>query len=611
MGSLNNLLSVPYYTGLGFGTSSDVPYKYSASIDGNVYIIDDKAYERQMLDITRQGADTSSEPGEASLNNNGLWPRHGINWVGGAGQRIYDDKDGNRTRFWQSQGVNPWTPNQISLLNDTGQRRSSANTNLKLMVAGTYLYMSDGNGVVFTSDPSVGSPTFTAATGLAASSVLDMTTDGTNVFITQATAVYKAAIGAAAFTSFCAGSFQVAQVVNGRLMAGRDNVIGEIDNAGTFTATYTHNSASFRFATIWTGPIRIYAAGAANGKGDVFKIGVNESTGALTTATIATFLPPGEVLYAALFYAGFMLLATSLGIRLASVDSTDGSLTYGPAIDDAGAVRCLASDGLYVWFGWSNLSSSVTGIGRIGFDSPFVGTLTPPFASDLMAAGQGLVTGVARFNSLTYFVASGLGLYGEQSGSQVGSGYFDTGWITYGTPESKTYLNVDMHHFAMPTSASISVATLLETGVQTTIGQSSVAGSYVPAGTLQIGDVRVDKLRLIFTLNKGAATGPTLTRWTVRAAPTPDRQELILVPVVLFSTVATGIEETIPEDQDRMAQYLALLTLARNGRVVVYQEGVYTWMVKVVGVALKAAKWDSERNWFESTMNVTLMTVGA
>jgi hypothetical protein len=33
-------------------------------------------------------------------------------------------------------------------------------------------------------------------------------------------------------------------------------------------------------------------------------------------------------------------------------------------------------------------------------------------------------------------------------------------------------------------------------------------------------------------------------------------------------------------------------------------------LAKVEGVALKAEKWDSQRDWFESIVNVTLLTVG-
>jgi hypothetical protein len=46
MGSFASLLDTPYYTGLGFGVSSDVPYRYSVSIDGMTFLIDDKKYER-------------------------------------------------------------------------------------------------------------------------------------------------------------------------------------------------------------------------------------------------------------------------------------------------------------------------------------------------------------------------------------------------------------------------------------------------------------------------------------------------------------------------------------------------------------------------------------
>jgi hypothetical protein len=77
----------------------------------------------------------------------------------------------------------------------------------------------------------------------------------------------------------------------------------------------------------------------------------------------------------------------------------------------------------------------------------------------------------------------------------------------------------------------------------------------------------------------------------------------------LFSQVKVGEREQMIQDQDRMAHYLALLDLARTGRVVVYQEGNYSWLVKVEGLMIKSMKWDSNRSWFESNLDVTLLTV--
>lgn len=606
MTGIGGVLASPFYTGLGFTESSDVPSLYAVSIDGMSFIIDDTKYQRQMVPIVRQGSDQGNEPGEQSLTNIGHWSRHCKDWTGGAGQRVFDDADSERNRFYQSQGLNPWTSAQISLLNDTEQKRSTANTNLKLMVAGTYLYMVDGTGVVFTSDPTPSSPSFTSATGLPGTSILDISTDGTSVFVTTASAVYKAAVGVAAFASFSAGSFQVAQVVNGRLIAGKDNVIGEIDNAGTFTGLYTHKSTAFRWSVIWSGPTRIYAFGFALNIGELYSIGVTEATGALTQPVIATYLPPGEIVYAAMAYVGLMLLGTSAGVRIASVDSTGGSLTYGPAIDDAGAVRCLTAEGLFAWFGWTNYTSAVTGLGRLGFEFPFTAPLTPAFATDVMASAQGAVTGVVRYGSKCYFVVSGVGLYGETT-TILGSGTLNTGWVTYGTHELKTYVDIDLFHQAL--DGTITVTVQKEDGTSSLVWTSSDPGSFSSIADMSLGGVREHALRFLLTFTKGSGNGPVLTHWTVRAAPSPNRHELISVPLIFHSTVAVGLREQQYVDFDRITNYLALVELATNGRVVVYQEGNQSWLVKIEDVALQSAKWDSERDWYESVVTVTMLTV--
>jgi hypothetical protein len=610
MGSFTDLLDAPYFTGFGLSVTPEVPSLFAVSIDGRPFIIDDTRYQRQMLNIVRQGADTSAEPGEASLNNEGLWGRHGVNWIGGAGQRTYDHVDeniSNRDRFFTSRGLDPWTPNQISLLNDTELKRASANTNLKMLATGGFVYLVDGTALVRTADMTPASPTFTTITGTPGSAISDITSDGTNIYIGTPGGVYKAPISGTVASLFGdAVAVQAVQVVNGRLLVGRDNVLNEYDSAGVETAVYTHLSTGFRFNVIWAGPSRIYAAGFADIKCDILKISVDEADGSLNAPTYATFLPPGEVLQAALFYAGFMILATTFGVRLASIDGTDGSLTYGPAIDEAGTVRCLDALGLYVWFGWTNMSGSYTGVGRLGFDSPFTATLTPPFASDLMAPTQGNTLAICAYLGRTYFAISGVGFYGETA-TLVANGVLDTGWITYGTPEYKTFLDVGLRHEAL--NGTISVVMIDDTGAETSVGLSSNPGSYGTEVPLRVGDIRTERARLQLTFNKGTVLGPVLNRWTIRAGPSPNRQEVILVPIILFSQVKVGEREQMIQDQDRMAHYLALLDLARTGRVVVYQEGNYSWLVKVEGLMIKSMKWDSNRSWFESNLDVTLLTV--
>jgi hypothetical protein len=113
-------------------TSTDVPGRLPVAI------------ARETVQVIRQQADTSFEPGESSLNPQGLWRRSQESWVHGAGQIYLDGRKGlsaysqisqDPERFRSSKGLDCWTQGQISLLHPTMRVWSTANTNLQLAIA--------------------------------------------------------------------------------------------------------------------------------------------------------------------------------------------------------------------------------------------------------------------------------------------------------------------------------------------------------------------------------------------------------------------------------------------------------------------------------------------
>lgn len=135
--------------------STDVPGRVPIGIDGHGYMAE-ATIERTTVPVLRQQADTSTEPGEASLNPQGLWRRSQESWHHGAGQEFLDGRQGDTPtdphRFRSSKGIDVWSPGEISLLHSTVNVWSTANTNLALAVAQTVggifaLYVADGTEV--------------------------------------------------------------------------------------------------------------------------------------------------------------------------------------------------------------------------------------------------------------------------------------------------------------------------------------------------------------------------------------------------------------------------------------------------------------------------------
>src|SRR5262249_34979399 len=148
-----------------------------------------------------------------------------------------------------SKGINVWTKWQTTLLPDTNQGLSSANTNLYLVAAGGVLYVTDGQGLKDTQDITGGSPTWTSVTGKPASTPGALTSDGFNVWTSYGTSgIYQTTRGAAAQTNYTTGTVALVRYVKGRLMAANAASIYNVTTGGGAAlpaALFTHGNTDF------------------------------------------------------------------------------------------------------------------------------------------------------------------------------------------------------------------------------------------------------------------------------------------------------------------------------------------------------------------------------
>ena len=132
-----------------------VPDIFPVAIDGRPFLIDQKAntFTRGFEPRVRDSVDQSTTPGEAAINPQGLWRRGESSWHLGAGQKYADTANAEDYRFSTSQGINPWTKGELSLLKDVSKKLTSSNTNLPLAVTDEFVYVVDGSTVKWTADP--------------------------------------------------------------------------------------------------------------------------------------------------------------------------------------------------------------------------------------------------------------------------------------------------------------------------------------------------------------------------------------------------------------------------------------------------------------------------
>lgn len=447
----------PFYGGAG--TSTLTPYITDAALGGHNYLIDhdsEASLVFKTVPLLRAQSDDSDKPGEQSINPEGFWRRSGESWHFGAGQEQFDRKDSNEFRFRGSRGVNVWDKWGFSLLPDTDAKFISGATNQKLVVAGSFLYYTDGATLRRTGDITPDTPTFTAITGTPGTQPTDICSDGFNVITCHgASGIYKTTRGAATTAVHITGTVSKLAFVKNRFLASNNNAIYDITSltvggGGALPAAYfTHANTDFSWVGFAEGDAAIYAAGYSGDKSLIYKITVKADGTALDAPIICGHLPDGEVVSSIYGYLGrFVAIGTNKGVRLAvALDS--GDLSIGALIPLTLPTLCFEGQDKFIYFGWGNFDSTHTGLGRLSVQS-FTDTelIVPAYASDLMVDElTANVTSVVTFNDIQVFSLSGSGIWAQHNTDLVMDGYIDTGEISYGMTEPKIGISIDAQHF--------------------------------------------------------------------------------------------------------------------------------------------------------------------
>lgn len=601
---ISTAFDAPFYSGAQ--VAGDTPYYLPVSLGSRSYLIDLTKYKRAIISPIRPPQDASAEPGEQSLDQGGLWRRSQQSFHLGAGQEYFDDPDSVRHRFYTSKGVNCFTRKKLSLLNDTQNKRASAGTNLKVLLVGTRLYIADGTALLFTADPTPASPTFTDSTA-GGSAVASITTDGAKVWAAVGTTgIRETVAGSTSATTLSAGTFTLVGYANGRLLAANANVLYEISRAGVATIIWTHPNPNFVWTSILSAPNGIYVSGTSGDRSDIYSTTNLDATGALSPPIFAASLPDGETVNSMEYYAGAILLATSRGMRLATIGA-NSSMSYGAATNIPGGIQATEGQGEYIWFSWTNYDAISTGLGRADL-SNFTSELVPAYATDLMATAQGTVTSIASFGGRRYFAVSGIGFFGETA-TLVANGVLNTGKIRYGTTEKKAATSLDMRHDPMPTSGSIQASVITEDGVSTSVGASDTPNSLSPSSPLSMTLIRAEWFQVVFTLNRASVLGPVLDRWTLYSRVTPNLSYQIMVPLLIKEYILSESGEGYRAPYNPLDEFTFLDNLANTKALQVYQEGSLAWNVYVSGIEVMPEDWTEDKSFFNGVIMVTLITV--
>ena len=599
----------PFFTGAP--STNLVPDIFPIAINGREYMVDQKAntFTRGFEPRVRDSVDQSTTPGEAAINPQGLWRRGESSWHLGSGQKYADTADAQDYRFYTSQGVDPWTKGQLTLLKGVAESLDSANTNLMLAETDTRVYVVDGQDLKYSTDPFASSPTWTTASGLPASlTPRDIASDGKNVYLTYpgTTSDY----GLWKYTSADVAS----NVAYGHEFANIDLVKGYFIVTGTGAdgtdlyynpvgnvagLDYEHPIPGWQWIGSASGPNAIYLAGFIGDRGAVYKLTIS-AAGVLQTPVVALDLPSGEIPTHLGSYLNGLLIGTSKGVRYATADN-NGDLTVGPFIATGGNVNQFTAEGNFVWFTWSNFAAGSSGLGRLDL-STFISPNVPAHASDLMAPVSGTVTSVITSGSKRIFSVSGQGVYAETT-NFVETGYLDTGTYRWGIPDRKFVAKFDTRTAPLAGTVTPYISADGGTFAALTAHTTSLATESVATGP----QAKFIEAQFRLELDRGSTTtAPTLTRWMARAYASPARSQVFRVPILMHrKQVIKGIEYFFDVD-DEMVRLRDLVT---NPRVVNYQENAETFSVVVEDLEFQVVD-GYEQNWnLEGTCTVTMRSV--
>ena len=608
-----------YFTGTG--STELVPHVFPVAINGRPYMLDIKSgqFARQFDARVRDSVDQSAEPGESAINPQGLWRRSQSSWHYGAGQVFSDTADAEAYRFHKSKGVDVWNRGQLTLLPDTTQVYPSANSNLYMTTAGTRIYGTDNQTVKFTTD----FVSFTTVTGTQASNLYSIASDGYNVFYSYANGdIDQTNAGISTSSAYITGiEAGVLRYVKGRLMVAGQGVdkrkIWNItttagSSANNPSALYTHPNSEFQWVGFAAGQNNIYCAGYAGNKSLIYKTQIKADGTALDIPTVAAELPLGEIVTTIDGYLGFVLIGLTTGWRFCSADG-DGNLVVGPLIETGTTTNTFAGIGPYIYFGWTNIDSSSTGIGRISIADQ-VGTNQPAYASDLMVTGQGNVVDIHEFDGSPVFTVAGLGAYRQHPTNLVESGFLESGVYRWGVPDAKFVPKWDLR--TEPLTGTVMLSAAYNTGDDATDASFNVIGTMTSIGSLEATfdgtELKVFEVDARVTMTRSdinPALGPTVTRWMARAYAAPLRSQIFSVPLLLHHVVtpSNGRDYWFNVEDERVL----LEDLVLNPRVVQYQEGDRSYSVIVEDVRwTPLSPYDMHKPWdWDGTCTVIMRSV--
>ena len=309
---------------------------------------------------------------------------------------------------------------------------------------------------------------------------------------------------------------------------------------------YTHPNTAFVYTSITSSGAAIYLAGFNGVQSTIQKFTLN-SSGAmptLTSAITAAELPVGEIAFRIYYYLGYMAIGTSLGLRVADVSVSDGSIAYGPLIFETDQpVYDVAGYDKYLWCS-TNVDGN-PGVTRIDLGQQVGTTLVFAYAWDLYDPSlTGFTTTSCSFlgnlKRLVFCTANNGttngSIYLESATRLIEQATIRTGYVRYNTLENKIFKFLQPRYES--TNGALAIYSIDAYNNEYAIGSFSQGADITQIG-IPYPATPQQYLGFKFVMDRSttdSTKGPLFTGYQLRVLPSIPRQRLIQYPVELYDS---------------------------------------------------------------------------
>ena len=232
---------------------------YDVAIAGLPFFLmnsDESPYRRVTAQYRKQQIDQSREAGEQTLT--GWWLRSQSSFHLGAGIKFFEPQQEESLRFQytESKGLDVFTRGQATLLYDTASFYSGAAAAQLIGVndgTNDCIFVTDGTDLKKITTAAVSSTIAQAGT---ASTILSVTTNGSNYYFINGTTIHKGSVGATPADAiiYAAASTTRATIryVKQRLIAAIGSSIYELDSSKTYSSTINNAAVATGTVTLTT-----------------------------------------------------------------------------------------------------------------------------------------------------------------------------------------------------------------------------------------------------------------------------------------------------------------------------------------------------------------------